>query len=222
MIRAVIFDMDGVLIDSEPSYNVAEAAMLAQFGLPFGPREITAITGASYRTLGQTIRGWLPDVKATDAEIQKMYLDGLLGALQQEVKTLIPGVLPFIQTLHKKGITMGIGSASHEKMVQYVVSHFGLTDYMSAIVTGTDTAVGKPAPDIFLLAAERLGVPPAECLVIEDSLNGVKAALAAGMTCVAFLGTAHHGFDLSMAHLSIDSYADMSAVLALMESPVSQ
>ena len=205
-IKAVIFDMDGVLIDSEPPYRVAEEAMLKSLGLPFGPEQIVAMTGGSYRELGGVLRGWNPDLTASDDQIRHMYLSGLLGALREHVNSLVDGVSEFMEELRARGVKMAIGSASHRDMVELVAERFALAPYLSAVVTGSDAERGKPAPDIFLMCAERMDAAPGECLVIEDSVNGLNAALNAGMPCAAFLGTAHHPFDLSGASFGVGSF----------------
>lgn len=203
-IQAVIFDMDGVLIDSEPHYNAADERLLNSLGIKFGEREAAAITGSSYRGIPAILRSWNPDITHGDDEIIRMYIDSLTNALVENVNELIPGAAEWIEYFRSKGLKTAIGSSSESNMVYHVINKFNLKP--DAVVTGSDVEKGKPAPDIFLECAKRLGVPPENCLVIEDSQNGVNAAANAGMVCAAFLGTRCHNFDLSAADISIDAY----------------
>ncbi|GHV31538.1 phosphatase [Clostridia bacterium] len=197
-IKAVLWDMDGVLIDSEPGYNVAVGDMVRGLGMPFGEREIALITGASYKNIAEIL--------GIERDIGKLYAGTLMKGLLKTVNGMIDGAEDFLRRFRALGIPMAIGSSSPREVVDFAAKNFGMGQYMTAVVTGTDAENGKPAPDIYLLCADKLGVRPEECLVVEDSMNGLKAGLNAGMVCAAFTGTARHGFDLSGAHLTIERY----------------
>ncbi len=213
--QAVIFDMDGVLIDSERLYNVSDAELFAELGLPFGTREIEAITGASYREFGRQVKSWHPDIALSEEELCTRYADSLLNALKRGEVQLEPGVEDWMRRLKQAGVQMTIASSSIAPMVHYIIERFALDNYLTGAVTGSDVLRGKPSPDIFLKAAELLGVEPQRCLVIEDSENGIKAALAAGMHCYAYTATNRHGLDQSQAHQRFDAF-DEAAWQALM------
>jgi len=206
--KAVIFDMDGVLIDSESGYNVSEKALFCSLGLPFGKRELDAITGSSGKEIGKQIKAWKPELPHTSDQLAKMYTDALLESLRENVKSLIPGAAEWIQKLSAQGVYLSVGSSSTDDMVYHVVRTFGLDPLMDAVVTCDCVQRAKPWPDIFLECARRMGVAPRDCLVIEDSTNGVRAARAAGMACAAFTGTNRHGLDLNEAELCFDAYDD--------------
>jgi len=208
--KAVIFDMDGVLIDSEPGYNTSEKALFNSLGLPFGKRELDAITGSSGKEIGKQIKLWKPELPYTVDQLAKLYTDALLNSLRQNVKSLIPGAAEWISRLSAQGIYLSVGSSSTDDMVYHVVRTFGLDPLMDAVVTCDCVARGKPWPDIFIECARRMGVTPADCLVIEDSTNGVRAAHAAGMACAAFTGTDRHGLNLSEAELRFNAYDDLN------------
>ncbi len=210
MQKAVIFDMDGVLVDSELGYNHADAAMFSQLGLPFGPREIAGITGTAGVLVARIIKGWYPDLPETEEELVRMYMDGLFHSLSTEVHSLIDGVENWLKRLKAMDVKLAIASSSDDRMVHLVADRFSLRDYMEVIVTGDDVALTKPEPDLFLLAAEKLGVRPADCLVFEDSKNGIAAARAAHMTCAAYTGTNRHGMDLSAADWQFPAFDDAS------------
>jgi HAD superfamily hydrolase (TIGR01509 family) len=202
-ISAVIFDMDGVLIDSEKHYNRADEIFLPSLGIECTDEVIKRLTGASYKTFAAFVREHNPDIGLDDAELLRRYSDNLYTAILN-VTSLIDGVSDWIERFRSMGLKLALGSASESRMVNSVIKRFGLQ--LDAVVTGTDVERGKPSPDIFLECAKRMDVAPENCLVIEDSENGVKAAVNAGMTCVAFLGTKLHDFDLSPANLEVTAY----------------
>ena len=205
-LRAVIFDMDGVLIDSEIGYNRADAAWFAELGLPFGQREIDGVTGSSGPVIARLMKEWFPHLPYTEQQLSDLYLDGIFRSLRQDVHALIDGVEDWLRRMAGMDLSLAIGSSSPVRMVSHVVEKFALDRYFSQVVTGDDVQRGKPWPDIFLLAAQRLGLPPEECLVIEDSRNGIQAARAAGMKVFAFTGTNRHNLDLSGADASFSAF----------------
>jgi HAD superfamily hydrolase (TIGR01509 family) len=202
-ISTIIFDMDGVLIDSEKHYNKADEEFLPALGVECTDEVIKSLTGASFKTFASFIRERNPNIEFDDTELLRKYTDNLFAA-SKNVTSLIDGVSDWIERFRTMGLKLALGSASNARLVNDIVERFGLR--LDAIVTGSDVERGKPAPDIFLECARRTGVLPENCLVIEDSENGVKAAVIAGMTCAAFLGTKLHDFDLSSAHLEITAY----------------
>jgi len=203
---AVIFDMDGVLIDSEAGYNRADERMFARLGIPFGPEEIRAITGSSGTVIGPMIKGWHPQLKESAADLTQIYNDGLYESLRNDVSALAEGVDEWIARLKKEGYALAIASSSTAKMVYYIAERFGLDKLMDAIVTGDEVEFGKPYPEIYLKCAGALGIDPADCLAVEDSTNGVRAAQAAGMHCAAFTGTNRHAMDLSFAEYTFPEF----------------
>ncbi|MCL2545605.1 MAG: HAD family phosphatase [Oscillospiraceae bacterium] len=208
--KVILWDMDGVLIDSEPLYNDADAALFADLGLPFGQKEIAALTGVSYHIFGRLMREWYPHLPHTQDELSSIYVKSLMDALRHGDVQLQPGVKAWMQRAQTQGIKMAIASSSTREMVNFVIERLGLAPYLSAVVTGDDVTQGKPFPDIFLKAAEQLDAVPSECLVIEDSTNGIKAALSAGMTCVAYTATNRHRLDQSQAHGSLAAFDDIA------------
>lgn len=217
--KAVLFDMDGVLIDSEPGYNRANAALFESLGLPFGAREITATTGSTGPVIADRILQWKPDLPISRDALIRRYHENIFRALQETVTDLIPGTMCWIQRLHSAGVRLAIGSSSTAEMVYYVADRFGLTPLMDTIVTGEDVKKGKPFPDIFQLCCQRLSIPPDQALVIEDSRNGVLAAASAGCPCAAFLGTNRFGIDVSQAPFSFSAF-DAESFLRLMGQPL--
>ncbi|MDR3207552.1 MAG: HAD family phosphatase [Oscillospiraceae bacterium] len=206
--KAILFDMDGVLIDSEGGYNQANGALFAALGLPFGPEEIATVTGVSGVTMAKLIRAQHPALSVSDEELARRSADGLYASLVEEVTALTPGVAEWLGRFKALGVLMAIGSSSPRRMVAHVAERFALNRYMGAVITGEDVKNTKPHPDIFLLAARRLGVPPEDCLVFEDAPLGIKAAHAAGMTCAAYTGANRNNLDLSAADWRFPAFDD--------------
>ena len=200
--EAVLWDMDGVLIDSEPGYNLITGELIRSLGYEFGECEIEKVTGVSYRNISTIL-----DFKEPPEKISQLYAEALMSAVCTHVHSLIDGVTDFLEYFDAKGVQMAIGSSSPRELVEFVVKEFKLSPWMRLSVTGSDTENGKPAPDIYLMCAERLGVPPSKCLVIEDSKNGIIAAKDAGMSVLAYSGTNRYNLDLSGADLVFESYS---------------
>lgn len=186
--NAVIFDMDGVLINSEPFYREVEQLNFRKLGLRITPEEHNTYQGTA------TDRMWKIIIKKhglsqTVQELVNM-TNSVVTPYFQNLETLkpMPGVLNLIQTLSNKSIPLAVASSSHKELIEIVLHKTGLKKYFSAIVDSQSAGSSKPEPDIFLLAANQLGINPKKCAVIEDSTNGIKAAKLAGMYCIAFAG----------------------------------
>jgi HAD superfamily hydrolase (TIGR01509 family) len=197
---AIIFDMDGVLLDSEPLHMIAMNQVLAAHGHAVDEAEFNTFVGASsdetWAALARA-RG-LPD----DAALYiARYSDAVATVLEQQA-TPMPGLLPLLADLRAAGMPLAVGSTSPLRWIEVSLRRCGIRDYFTAIVSGEMVARPKPAPDIFLRAAELLGAPPARCLVIEDSGRGLEAARAAGMFAVALRRPeAGHALDVTRADL---------------------
>jgi HAD superfamily hydrolase (TIGR01509 family) len=205
---AVIFDMDGVLIDSEPIHQAATERILATEGHLLDP--------AIYRTyIGTTLWATWEDLcrrfqlRHPQNHYERCYTDEVLRALAEPLQAA-PGVYQLVSGLRERGVPIALASSSQRAWVEATLRGIGLVTAFSAVVSGDEVALGKPAPDIFLLAARRLGVEPGQCLVIEDSPHGVAAARAAGIDVVA-VRTPHVDSDLlAAATLVIDSLEIMT------------
>jgi len=187
-IRAVIFDMDGVLADSEPLINAAAIAMFRERGLVVQPEDFLPFVGAGEdRYIGGVAEKYrFPlDVPAAKRRTYEIYLD--LVPTQLEA---FPGVCDLIQTCRQAGLLVAVASSTDQIKVMASLQKIGLPEERwEVVVSGNDVKKNKPAPDIFLIAAQKLEVAPANCVVIEDSVNGIRAAKVAGMRCVAVAQT---------------------------------
>jgi HAD superfamily hydrolase (TIGR01509 family) len=191
---AVIFDMDGVLVDSEPFGFEALRRVMARYGLPYGEEENAEFLGRTTLDSCQILRERhrLPEAAETLAD---WYVEGML---EQIARGPIPmaGVPEVLRRIRAAGYRMALASSAEVRVIYANLTALGLRPLFDAVVSGTQVARGKPAPDVFLAAAERLGAPPATCLVVEDSRNGLLAAKAAGMRCavVPCAHTRHQDF----------------------------
>ncbi|MFJ9037558.1 HAD family hydrolase [Streptomyces sp. NPDC102406] len=181
---AVVLDLDGTLVDSEPTYYRASLATLARHGVTdFTWADHEAYVGIS--TL-ETVRSWrrtygieAPAAALLD-ELNARYLD-----LARTDTHVFPQMRLFVERLHAAGVPMIVASGSSPRAIEVVLSGTGLKAWLTRYVSADEVEHGKPAPDVFLEAARRLGVPPARCVVLEDAVPGVAAAHAAGMRCIA-------------------------------------
>lgn len=206
---AVLFDMDGVLIDSESLYTGAMEKMFRSLKISITPEERMSLVGINMKSGTELLLSLHPELNLTYDEMANVYETSLLSALQEaESLTLIPGVEQWLSTLHDAGVKLAVASSSTRKMVGYIVERFGLERYVDFVINGDMVIESKPAPEIFLRAAENVGVSPKRCAVVEDSEAGIQAAKAAGMYCVAFAGANVHGADQSGADICVDVYTE--------------
>ncbi len=188
MRTGVIFDLDGVLVDSEPLINRAAVRMFHERGdTDVAPDDFLPFLGAGEdRYIGGVAeaRGIVLDVPAAKARTYEIYL-----ATVDELDPF-PGARELVERCRAEGARLGVASATDRIRLEANLRRAGLpVETWDAVVSADDVERKKPAPDIFLLAAERLGLPAARCVVIEDSHHGVAAAVAAGMRCVAVAQT---------------------------------
>jgi beta-phosphoglucomutase len=187
-IRGVIFDMDGVLTDSEPLINAAAIAMFKEMGVDAQPDEFLPFVGAGEdRYIGgvaekHRLQLDLPSAKRRTYEIYLQLVPARLKAF--------PGAGELVHACRQAGLRLAVASSADEVKIVANLRQIGLPpNTWNVVVTGDEVVSKKPAPDIFLSAAAKLGLPPAQCVVVEDAVNGVQAAKAAGMRCVAVAQT---------------------------------
>lgn len=187
-ITAVIFDMDGVLTNSEPLINAAAITMFREKGLTVLPEDFLPFVGTGEeRYVGGVAEKYhFPlDAAAAKQRTYEIYLDLVPSQLEA-----FPGVHELVNSCREANLLVAVASSADRIKVVANLQKIGLPpESWDAVVTGENVQHKKPAPDIFLLAAQNLGVSPAQCVVVEDAVNGVQAAKAAGMRCVAVAQT---------------------------------
>lgn len=198
MIKAVIFDMDGVIVDSEPIHYRLNKELFEKLQLNITEEEYRNFVGVTDWDMWSVIkeRHRRPE---TVEELLAIHREHSRSEMQKLELEPIPGVLKLLNRLKAANLKMAIASSAPVDWIQVVVSKCQIESYFDVLVSGEHVVHGKPAPDIFLLAAEKLQVPPSECLVIEDAERGVRAAKAAGMQCIGYQNPNSYGQDLSLA-----------------------
>ncbi|TGE24248.1 HAD family hydrolase [Hymenobacter aquaticus] len=215
MIRTVIFDMDGVLVDTEPLHHDAFFRHFAELGIPMTREEYATFLGASTRNVYQTLKAQFGLEQEVETLIQrKRELFGKSFDESRELE-LLPGARPLIEALHQAGVPLQLASSASKETIARVFTRFGLYPYFDNLVSGEDFPRSKPDPAIFRHAAQLAGIPPHECVVIEDSANGVTAAKAAGMVCIGYQSEHSEGQDLHHADQVVASLTQLSAAAIL-------
>ena len=209
MVKGIIFDMDGVLIDSEPLHKKIEQQMLIELGVNLSHDEHIKFAGVGkeFWNIIKKRFGYNRDVTAEwlHEEKRERYLKAL------SAKPIIPieGVIEVVTEARKRNIPLAVASSSSSYLIHLVLKAIGIDNDISCVVSGEEVPNNKPSPDIFLRTAELMQIDPKACLVIEDSANGVQAAKDAGMYCVAFLNLNSGKQDLSKADHIIHSMVEV-------------
>ena len=180
-IRGVIFDMDGVIVDSHPSHRAAWKQFLQSVGHPASDSEIDFILDGRKRE--EILRHFLGELSAEEIRNYGNRKDQMLRELGSRIQP-IAGAIEFLVELRQVGIAMGLATSAARIRAEATLSELGIKDYFDAIVSGDDVPIGKPDPSIYHLAATRLQESPTRLLAFEDAASGVHAALWAGLRCV--------------------------------------
>ena len=205
-LKAVIFDMDGVILDSEPIYYQIETKFFRNLGISISDEEYHTFVGLSMIEMCRRIKNNHNLKEEIETLVNRNYEVVFQHFSNSENLLPTPFLLQFIQNLREKNIKLAVASSSSKKLIKVILEKLMLKKYFEIYVSGNEVKNGKPAPDIFLHTANLLKVIPQECLVIEDSTNGVKAAKSASMKCVGFQNYNSGNQDLSDADMIISSF----------------
>ena len=206
---AVIFDMDGVLVNSEPHYTKLEQENFRQLGLTIVEDEHKTYQGTATYRMWQLIKekhGVEQPVEALVNLTNSMVTPYFKALVSLEA---MPGVEEYIKRLRDKNISLALASSSYAELIEIILSKTGLKSYFDVVIDGHLAGASKPEPDIFLLAAKNLDVLPERCIVIEDSTNGILAAKSAGMYCIAYAGPGSELQDQSGADDVISDFREL-------------
>lgn len=182
--KALIFDMDGVIIDSEPFWREAETKIFRKFDIPMTEEMCRLVTGLR---IDVVVDYWLAEFQKTQLDRNIIMFEIMLEVqkLIEQKGQLLPGVEELMRSARQKNIAVAIASSSFSMLIETVLSRFKLDIYVQLFKSSENEEYGKPHPAVYIQTAKALGVNPADCVVIEDSFNGLVAAVAARMKTVA-------------------------------------
>lgn len=209
MLQTVIFDMDGVIVDTEPVHNYAYYQHFKLLGIEVSEEMFATFTGNSTKNVFEKIKDHFGIIEDTTTLVEKKR--SLFNAAfdTKEDLFLLEGVENLIKQLHKNGIQLVLASSSSKVTISRVFNRFNLHPYFSHIISGEDFQQSKPNPAIFLESVRLSNSKKENCIVIEDSTNGIKAAHAAGIFCVGYRSINSKKQDYSLANVVIDNFEEL-------------
>lgn len=206
MKKAIIFDMDGVVVNTEPIGYGANQKMYKALGITVPDEVYATFMGNSDKNIIQKLKELYKLEKSHEELLEekyKYYFEAFDNATDLD---LLPGVKDLIIDLHSNGMKLLLASSASKRKIEKVFTRFGLHPYFDATISGEDFEFSKPHPAIFLEAVEKSGFTKEECLIIEDSTNGIKAAKAAGVYCIGYKSEHSMGQDTSLADMVITDF----------------
>lgn len=209
MLKAVIFDMDGVIIDSEPMHAKAALLSLKEYNAEATMEYINQFIGSTTSYMCQRMVDDF-DLKITPEQLLRTNIEMKAFLLKTEGHTVVPYVIELIKDLSLNGIKLTIASSSSPGEIEEVMDSLNIRNYFCGYTSGMNVAHPKPAPDIFLKAVESLDASPSECLIIEDSSHGVAAACAAGVTCIGYVNPNSGNQNLTRASLLVEGFEEVN------------
>jgi putative hydrolase of the HAD superfamily len=208
--RALLFDCDGIIVDTEAAWMQVLIDTVAEDGIELGIDDVSSlagVAGAEFR------RAWQDFVAAhlgsVDAGALRTRMRPLIEAADLEL-TILPGVVELLGAAHSSGWAVGLGTGSERRRLIPLLTRLGIAHAFDEIVTVEDVERGKPQPDIYLELARRLGTPPSSCVVLEDSIHGAVAALAAGMRVIVCPCTVTARCEFPDDVVRVETLADVS------------
>jgi beta-phosphoglucomutase len=206
----VIFDMDGVLVDSYQAHFVSWSRLYEGLGVVYSEAEFAADFGRTSRDILRRRFGEefpLEEIRKLDERKEALFREALRGHFP-----VMEGAVELIDSLAADGVLMAVGSSGPPENIALCLDELGRRDKFAGVVTGADVSRGKPDPQVFELAASRLGVPAGSCAVVEDAVHGVEAANRAGMLSIGMTGTVERE-RLAAAVLVVDHLRELSPSL---------
>lgn len=209
MIKTVIFDMDGVIVDTEPVHKFAYHQHFDELGIEVPEKMYASFTGNSTKNVFQKIKDTFNlEHNVDDLVLRKRHLFNEAFDTKPDLE-LIEGVHKLIQNLHQNGMQLIVASSASNSTINRVFKRFDLYQYFTHIVSGEDFPKSKPDPAIFLHAASLSIAPKENCIIIEDSTNGIKAAKAADIFCIGYNSDNSKHQDLSLADHIIHDFSEI-------------
>lgn len=215
MIKCIFFDMDGVIVNSEPMHWEVWRQVFAEYGLDVKYDVYKGCIGSNANYLLKLIYDGYGKDLSKEPEIHTRFAKTKTAYMEEHGLPVTKGVLEAVRELKRKGYRLAVVSSSPIDYITKVIERVGLSDCFEKLLSGDQIKNPKPAPDVYLMAAEAFGVTPEECVVVEDSHNGSKAAKAAGMKCFGFYNPDSGNQDLSITDLVFDDFEKMIEVTGL-------
>jgi HAD superfamily hydrolase (TIGR01509 family) len=205
----IIFDMDGVLFDSEPLHVKFEDMFLLEMGVSLTLAQKKKLIGLAGNNMWNLLKD-LNNLKPSVEELVKSDKERRIKFFSENVTSKMPGAEELLVKLTNEGFRLALASSSQLQLIDLQLSRASFERYFEEKVSGYMVKNGKPAPDIFLFTAELMKISPGECVVIEDSKNGIKASIAAGMKCIGYSGNHYIKQDLTGADVIVNDLNSIS------------
>ena len=209
---AIAFDMDGVLIDSQPLHYELDMQVLRDAGYPAKLSTVTPYTGMSNPDRWPKYKKDL-SLQVTPERLIEMAEQAMRDLFTKADLTAIDGIPALLQKIKEAGICCGVASSSSHELIILVLEKIGVKQYFNFIVSGEDVTKGKPAPDIYMKAAEKANTAPKRCIAIEDAPAGILAAKNAGLKCIAYRNPSTIGQEFTNADYVIDKFSECFPII---------
>ena len=213
MIKAIIFDMDGVLVDSEPFNIEIEKRQFGLNHLSISEEEHHQYMGVATDVMWREIAKRQSLSLPVETLIEQNKTESIHYFTELKEIPVMPGLVDLLEKLTLKNFPIAVASSSFPEIIELILQRTGLRKHFQVVVSSQEAGKSKPEPDVFLLAAKQLGINPQDCMVIEDSANGIKAAKAAGMRCIAFEGPGANPANQKQADAVIKSFDQLYNML---------
>ena len=213
MPTAIAFDMDGVLIDSQPLHYEIDMAVLKTCGYPATLETVTPYTGISNPDRWPDYKKTLALPQSVDRLIE-LQTQIMIDTFNNAGLVPIEGIPALLQFLQAQNIPCAVASSSSHELINLVLEKCKIGEYFTHLVSGEDVKAGKPAPDIYLKAAKTLGLPPEQCIAVEDSPMGIMSAKNAGFTCIGYMNPNTHGQDFTHADYMVSHFDECHEIIA--------
>jgi beta-phosphoglucomutase family hydrolase len=208
LIRAVIFDMDGVIVESESAHVEAEKQILSKYGITISADELHEYAGTTAKKMfTELIKKYKLKVEVERILLEK---EQILFKFLEEDAQPTKGIMELLVRLKQRNMKLCIGSSSPMKQIEYILKKLNIACLFDFAVGSDNILHSKPDPEVFLKAAAGLGLEPQECLVVEDAKLGVEAAKRAGMKCIGYKNPNSGNQDLSKADIMIDTFSQLN------------
>jgi len=211
--KVILFDMDGVIINSEPQHYRGWCMVYARYGITMDYEKYQTVIGCTLPTLAEMVEREYGFTEKSPKELLAEYYECVGEILAEEGQCPAEGLIPTLTELRNRGYRMVIASSAPPENILKAMDDTGIDDFIEVFVSGEKVAHPKPAPDTFLEAAKAVHASPEDCVVVEDSANGVAAAVAAGIFCIGLLNPDSGNQDLSKADRIIRHFPELLDIL---------